>query len=79
VNRLAKNGTSFINHGDVCDPLEEAKAAIGAEEIMAKESFENMSSSNSGKKEEKKKKKSGGKKELSEKQKAVLAKLKQSK
>jgi hypothetical protein len=31
VNRLAKSGTTFIDHGDVCNVLEEARMAAGVE------------------------------------------------
>jgi hypothetical protein len=31
VNRLAKSGTTFIDHGDVCNVFEEARMAAGVE------------------------------------------------
>lgn len=59
INRAAKTGTIFINHGDVCDIEVEGYNAAGREGLS---------------KEEKVKK--GKKKELTEKQKEALAKLK---
>lgn len=75
VNRLAKNSTSLINHGDVCDVLLEARHAAGMDgkvgwDLPSSQKQQSASHSISGKE------KSGKKKELTEAQKAALAKLK---
>ena len=74
VNRLAKSGTTFIDHGDVCNVLLEARTAaagVGAKvgwDLQTTTSV-TASSSNIPKK----------KKELTQAQKAALAKLKKNK
>ena len=73
VNRLAKSGTNFINHDDVCDVMKEAKAAAGVEGQVgwSLKSAPPPSSSKSGNGSNER----GKKKTLTEKQKKALAKL----
>ena len=73
VNRLAKTGTSFgIDDGTACDVLEEARVAAGSKgkvgwDLTSSSKAKNKSSDTSAKRSQKK--------ELTEKQKALLAKL----
>lgn len=79
VNRLAKTGTSLgLDHGDVCNVWLEARTATGAhKKISHSLSSSNTSSSLSKSNKQLTKSKSYmKKKELTEKQKAALAKLK---
>ena len=70
VNRLAKSGTTLIDHGDVCNVLQEARAAAGVEGKVGWDlQTTGVAASNVPKQ----------KKELTEAQKAALAKLKKSK
>jgi hypothetical protein len=69
VNRLAKSGTTFIDHGDVCNVLQEARTAAGVEGKVGWDLRTSVTASNVPKK----------KKELTEAQKAALAKLKKNK
>ena len=74
VNRLAKTGTSLgVNDGNVCDVWMEARTATGADKKVSNE----LSSTHKPNKNTSKKS-SSKKKQLTEKQKAALAKLKKS-
>jgi hypothetical protein len=78
VNRLAKSSTALVNHGDVCDVLLEARHAAGMDDkvgwdLSSSQKNHSVSDSASGKE------RSGKKKELTEAQKAALAKLKKNK
>lgn len=71
INRLANTGKSVISHDDVivpCNVLEEARYAVGADQRVGWE----LSSKDTSKRSSKTK---SGKKELTEKQKAALAKI----
>lgn len=70
VNRLSKTGTAFIDHGDVCNILEEAKFAVGTDRKVGWEfsSKKDTKQSSTNSRSEKK--------ELTAKQKAILAKIK---
>mmetsp|Transcript_30814 Transcript_30814/g.47209 ORF Transcript_30814/g.47209 Transcript_30814/m.47209 type:complete len:241 (-) Transcript_30814:262-984(-) len=76
VNRLAKTSTNMIDHGDVCNVYLEARSAAGMDDKVGWD----LSSSKDGKSGSgASQQKSGKKKELTEKQKAALAKLKRNK
>jgi hypothetical protein len=76
VNRLAKSGTAFIDHGDVCNVFEEAKMAAGVEGKVGWD----LSSSSGGARVTTTTSVAGKqKKELTPVQKAALAKLKKNK
>lgn len=75
VNRLAKSGTTVINHGDVCDVLNEARYAIGVEDKVGWD----LPSSNSEKYGNTENTLRSQRKELTEAQKKILSKLKSKK
>mmetsp|Transcript_13176 Transcript_13176/g.18646 ORF Transcript_13176/g.18646 Transcript_13176/m.18646 type:complete len:241 (-) Transcript_13176:375-1097(-) len=76
VNRLAKTSTNMIDHGDVCNAIVEARYAAGMDDKVGWD----LSSSKGGKSASgNATQKSGKKKELTEAQKAALAKLKRTK
>lgn len=76
VNRLARTGTAMgIDHGDVCDPIKEARKALGLEGKVGWDLSSSTQTDEGGKKGSSDSKKKN-KKELTEKQKAALAKLK---
>jgi len=83
INRLARSGTAVMNHGDVCDVRKEARTAAGLDGKLSWDFTDRDTDTNTGdgrtlsskfmsKKNEKAKTQ---KKELTEKQKKLLAKL----
>jgi hypothetical protein len=78
VNRLAKTSTSLVNHDDVCDVLLEARHAAGMDDKVGWD-LASSSASSSLQKQQPVKERSGKKKELTEAQKAALAKLRKNK
>jgi len=82
INRLARSGTAVMNHGDVCDVRKEAKTAVGLDGKLSWDFTDTDTNTGAGrtssskfmsKKNEEAKKTQ--KKELTEKQKKLLAKL----
>lgn len=74
VNRLARTGTKMLDDGNVCEPVSEARLAAG---LKGKVGW-NLTSSKSKQKTANDTAKRSQKKELTDKQKAALAKLKKS-
>lgn len=80
INRLARSGTAVMNHGDVCNVRKEARTAAGLDgklswDLTDKDTGTGTTSSSNLRLKKNEKAKKTQKKELTEKQKKLLAKL----